>query len=452
MSELEIKCPRPLRALKRKPSDLEIDVDGSTSKRPTLFWSVTHSVDSWIEQILRPEVRRSRSDGFLLHEMTFRTPAPRAVSAQEHHRTDDRRPPTPYYLNDSQCMLPPAPLITNPKPAPTLANSTLLSTDTVTSRSSDITTFRPSTQGVASPTYRDTLNRLQVHIHSLGRNLPEEVRTWSSGILERQRTSPGLTEEQVENTQDVLAQLECESEIATRETFAILPLFPPKFSHPHINQGHDELWNTKAVPYKPGQGLPPISTPKADRYYGYRSSVFDDHEYAAVNHRALRPYALPGSTSYWPFFMVEFKSQSRGGTLWAAVNQNAGTGAHTLNSIKILREYSKTLDTNVQLDNYVFTCVADATNAALWVHWLDGSHCNMAEVAHFHFARAIELRAFRDSVKNIIDHAIDVRLPRIKELLTEVALNDLERIEKAKRVRRSSEVENFGHQQPLMDG
>jgi hypothetical protein len=55
----------------------------------------------------------------------------------------------------------------------------------------------------------------------------------------------------------------------------------------------------------------------------------------------------------------------------------------------------------------------------------------------------MELRAFRDSVKNIIEHAVDVRLPMIKGLLTEIAVDDLERIEKAKSTRPSSEADSI---------
>ncbi|KAF7502576.1 hypothetical protein GJ744_005467 [Endocarpon pusillum] len=65
----------------------------------------------------------------------------------------------------------------------------------------------------------------------------------------------------------------------------------------------------------------------------------------------------------------------------------------------------------------------------------------MAELGHFHFARSMELKAFRNSIKNIIDYGVDDRLPMIKGVLKEVAINDLDRIEKAKRTRRPSEAE-----------
>ena len=61
----------------------------------------------------------------------------------------------------------------------------------------------------------------------------------------------------------------------------------------------------------------------------------------------------------------------------------------------------------------------------------------MAEVGHFHFAKPMELKAFRNSIKNI---GVNDGLPMIKDVLEEVAIHDLDRIEKAKRTRRSSEA------------
>ena len=457
MPELEIKCPQPSRPLKRKGSHLELsaDIHEPITKQQILFWPVVRSIDSWIDQVPLPQERRSRSDGLLFHDMgrnasrTYqpespeahsRTPAPRAASAQEHRRTDERPPLVHPHLQEPQPNFPPT-LHANPTPAPTPTPSALSLTSPGTNQASDVTALRPPTLGVTSPSYRQNLARHQVHIDSMGRNIPDDIRDWSSAILGKQRTSPGLSEDQIKDTQDTLCRLDCENEDGIKETLPTLPIFPPKFSQPSISQGHNGLWNATALPHTSGQGLPPISTPKADRYYGYADTAFDNQEYGLVNHRALRPFAQPGSAaSFWPFFMVEFKAPSRAGTLWAAVNQNAGNGAHSLNSIETLRSYSKN-SKNINLDNYIFSCVADTTDAALWVHWLDGSRYNMAEVGHFHFARPMELKAFRNSIKNIIDYGVDDRLPMIKDVLKDVAINDLDRIEKAKRTRRPSEAE-----------
>jgi hypothetical protein len=276
--------------------------------------------------------------------------------------------------------------------------------------------------------------------------------------LEKPRTSPRLSDEQVEHAQDTLAQLQCETETAARETLATLPLFPPKFSYPGVSEGHDELWNSRAVPHIPGSGRAPVSTPKPDRYYGYKDTAFDLREYAIISHRALNPYAQPGTTSYWPFFPVEFKAQSRGGTFWVGVNQNAANGAHILRSIEALRHHSQA-DEDTQLGNHVFSCVIDTTDAALWVHWVEAeaedkskdgykSHhspppsppsYHMAEVAHYHLSRPDDLRVFHASVRNILDHAVGIRLVQIRTLLAAVSVDDLERGEKARRTRQFEE-------------
>ena len=199
MPELEIKCPQPSRPLKRKGSHLEL------------------SAGSHEPVTKQPECAEARC----------RTPAPHAAST----RTDERRPPIHQHLQESQPDFLPT-LNANPTPAATPKPSALSFASAGTRQPSDITVLRPPTRSVTSPSYRQNLARHQVYIDSMGRNTPDDIRNWSSAILGKQSTSPGLSEDQVKDTQDTLCRLDCENEDGIKETLPTLPIFPPNSRSP----------------------------------------------------------------------------------------------------------------------------------------------------------------------------------------------------------------------------
>ncbi len=105
----------------------------------------------------------------------------------------------------------------------------------------------------------------------------------------------------------------------------------------------------------------------------------------------------PSSASYWPFFAVEVKSPSRGGTTWVAENQNAGTGAHCVNSMNLLLEYANGQPTS-ETQSLAFTSVADYNGASLWVHWRElgeDSRFMMSKIDYFRFKKPHDIREFR---------------------------------------------------------
>lgn len=53
----------------------------------------------------------------------------------------------------------------------------------------------------------------------------------------------------------------------------------------------------------------------------------------------------------------------------------------------------------------------------------------------------MKMKAFRNNIENIIDYDVDDQLPMIKDVLKKIVINDLDYIEKTKRMRWSSEAE-----------
>lgn len=103
-------------------------------------------------------------------------------------------------------------------------------------------------------------------------------------------------------------------------------LFPTQADYNNrYSTGVNILFDQTVLPRVRGFNFPPIVTPKPDPYYGYPRDSFSAPEFGVKRHSHLDPYARPSSASYWLFFVLEFKSKSRGGTRWVAENQNAGT-------------------------------------------------------------------------------------------------------------------------------
>ena len=141
----------------------------------------------------------------------------------------------------------------------------------------------------------------------------------------------------------------------------------------HLNEivnGSSVPFNKKGLPRTPGRGFPPISGPKPDLQYAYCQENFTLDELAVMGNHRLNTYAYPSTAGYWPFFLVEMKAASRQGTHFIGENQNAGSGAHCVNSVETLLEYiSKERPKERAVDSMIFSCVADGRHGTIWVHW-----------------------------------------------------------------------------------
>lgn len=217
-----------------------------------------------------------------------------------------------------------------------------------------------------------------------------------------------------------------------------------------VATGANLPFDNKALPYTSGYGFKPIATPKPDLHYGYPRDSFDHSEAMLMKQNRLSPYAQPNTTNFWPFFAVEFKFPSRRGTDWIAENQNAGTGAHSVNSIEILMNYTKDKKQHAVIDSLFFSCVADVNHASLWVHWKSVENdfkFVSGEVNSYRFKKPADLRAFRVTVKNIIDHGINERLIMIKEALKNILplASEWEPEEEISTIRKRSSTQSQEH-------
>ena len=280
---------------------------------------------------------------------------------------------------------------------------------------------------VQSPDYRDELQNHYVYIDTYGKSMPESVRTSAQELFQKARNSPDLSDEELFAIRDELSQLVNADEGTTRQGFDAAHLFPTRKTYmDKIAVGASVPFDRTALPFTRGLNLPPIVTPKPDIHYGYPRDSFTPVESAVMRHNRLNAFSHPTTATYWPFFAVEFKSASRGGTRWVADNQNAGTGCHCVNSIETLLKYTRKAEVQRQtIDSLAFSCVADADFGSLWVHWQDlrtdegSSRFLSSEVDNFSFRKLNDLRQFRACVRNIIEYGIDKRLDTIKKALAD---------------------------------
>ncbi|MCJ1237603.1 hypothetical protein MMC14_005590 [Varicellaria rhodocarpa] len=75
---------------------------------------------------------------------------------------------------------------------------------------------------------------------------------------------------------------------------------------------------------------------------------------------------------YCPFFVLEYQSQSRGGTLWRAVNQNLVAASSIINAMIQLQEHLGGINDHESVaHSLIFSLVVDGLSASLSIHWYE---------------------------------------------------------------------------------
>ena len=280
---------------------------------------------------------------------------------------------------------------------------------------------------VESPRYRDELRKHGVYIDGWDlRGIPDTIKIAAKAVIGCPRTSPEPGADDLSKMRAKLARVAEGDEGITGKAITATELF--QIPSQHLNEivnGSSVPFNKRGLPHTPGRGFPPISGPKPDLQYAYSQENFTLDELAVMSNHRLNAYAYPSTAGYWPFFLVEMKAASRQGTHFIGENQNAGSGAHCVNSVETLLEYiSKERPKERAVNSMVFSCVADGQHGTIWVHWQEcrtgGRPTYVStELCDYTWKHNPEdMLNFRRAVRNIIDHGVDTRLPMLKKALT----------------------------------
>lgn len=119
--------------------------------------------------------------------------------------------------------------------------------------------------GTSHPLYRGTLYNNYITLDYSGRQMPEELRTFASTQILKQRESPQLGDETVPKVIDTVEELADSTEGPTAKLIRT-DMFP--FERPGIAEGGNSPWSTFALPNNPEYQYD-VSAPKPDTYFGY---------------------------------------------------------------------------------------------------------------------------------------------------------------------------------------
>ena len=264
--------------------------------------------------------------------------------------------------------------------------------------------------GTSHPLYRGTLYNNYITLDYSGRQMPEELRTFASTQILKQRESPQLEDETVSKVIDTVEELADSTEGPTAKLIRT-DMFP--FERPGIAEGGNSPWSTVALPNNPEYQYD-ISAPKPDTHFGYATNQRSGWSYAQSNvitHPVPRPYAQPARGNTFPFLMVEMKSEAAGGTIYVAENQAAGSGSHSVNAMLWLVREAGTYDSSSLTDTIAFTITMSHREAIFYLHWYSEAdrHYYMSLLESYSSVTPKDIRACNNTVKNIISHGLGAR-------------------------------------------
>ncbi|KAF7509570.1 hypothetical protein GJ744_007970 [Endocarpon pusillum] len=275
--------------------------------------------------------------------------------------------------------------------------------------------------GTSSPLYRDTIYNNYITMDLSGRRLPQKLRDYADEHILKQRTSPQLGDEVISEIIDTAEELADSSEGPTNKLLRT-SMFP--IDHSGIAEGGNTPWNTIALPDNPEYEFS-LAAPKPDAYLGYsrgQQSGWSTSQYNVINHLRARPYTQPGRGNTFPFLVFELKSEAAGGTLYAAENQAAGSGSHSVNALLwLLQEAQRSglSDTDLMMDTVSFSFVISHREAVFYMHWqsTEEKRFYMSRLKSYSTFEPDEIRACNNAVKNTVEDALGARKTKIGSAL-----------------------------------
>ncbi|MCJ1405372.1 hypothetical protein MMC11_008599 [Xylographa trunciseda] len=414
----DMVAPQPSMPLKRKLSDLYSSCrENFDSGKPSLSRlqllppTPETDIDQWVTSTLKR--RSSYSD----------VPRPRTTNRLQFSRSDGFLDTgvEPNLLADMAKNLP------FPED-PTKALPISPSEDSASTLNGSSKSNRPDWACTDHSLYRSwVLKENNIIIHPSPDKIPNDLLDFLKKDITVKHTSPTLTDDQVSEISSILVSVvSAEEAKLEHKLFGLLfpqpsPLEGSPYKKLVLTTGGTILFNKTTVPDKPRFARWPICQAKPDNYYGYNEDAFTQEERLPQTSVTISPLALPSSTSWWPFFSAEWKSQSRKGTHYFGQNQTAGTGASCLHAFRFVTAMAKQCSADVvaadSLRPVFLSCTIDHMMALLSIHWYEDDKYQQAAFQEYVLRRPDELRNFHHHVLNIIDFGMETRLSSIRKMV-----------------------------------
>jgi len=266
--------------------------------------------------------------------------------------------------------------------------------------------------------------------------IPPAVKDMALGVLNKEREESELTAVQLAEIKRKIARVAKAGELRLTKTLVLL-LCPPEEQYPTeqneqmVVEGCERIWNTAGMPYVKNPEVGPVSKPKPDHHYGFTKAAFglsDSSFFQLLQHRLVRDHAYPNHENYFPFMVMEFKSEACFGHFRHAENQAAGGGALCVNNTRTFLKLAGSTEPDM-LSTIAFSCLINARIADVWVHWHKPAQGVQRPAgssrATFLSGELIRccidtpdgIQRFMNAMKNILDWGAQSRLPILRAAL-----------------------------------
>ena len=285
------------------------------------------------------------------------------------------------------------------------------------------------TIGIARPNFRTVLDDYNIYICEENPTAP--LLKQAKKIISEPHQSSEMDDATVLSLKTSLKRVAAQGEDALIGILANT-LFPAMecIPDPRIEVRRNERWdNAIVIALPPGLAsstiLPPLPKPKPDLVFGYSKTAFNLNQRAVIRllSNISGSYAMPANGLIFPFLQIEFKAFATGGNPFVAENQAANGGAIAMNGL--LKLNMDILGEPILGPNspHFFSVTLNNKFASVNAHWLSGSAddepiCyHMATLSDYLLTESGGLRAVHQIVKNILDNAVNRRLPLIRKAL-----------------------------------
>jgi len=292
---------------------------------------------------------------------------------------------------------------------------------------------QPSAISTGSQAYRAVLLKHRVEILQRTNNprpIQKIVQDLALNMITRKRNEPSPTAAESAMLHEVIWQLELDGE-ATLVTDLVPYLISPIFhAQALLRKGANQEWTSSAMPHVPNMTHGPVSIPKPDLQYSFKPSAFTQDQRTIMDHSLICNYSQPLLEHYFTFLVFEFKSDAAGGSFRHAERQAAGAGALAVNSLRSFLKIAQTNSDPPKMESKFFSCTMNASYADLWVHWCEPDEDSARKdrfystrVGRYTLEEPDQVQRFQAALRNIVDWAMEERLPLIRTALSRIKDN-----------------------------
>ncbi|KAI9854871.1 MAG: hypothetical protein M1813_000647 [Trichoglossum hirsutum] len=284
---------------------------------------------------------------------------------------------------------------------------------------------------------RDVRRAIQAHLIYLDDEVvfwqDNPTRIFAESVVFGPTESLGLSQDDQQQAVAIVKRMRDHDEANVMDALVpyLFPLPEVAFGRANLAKNRDVEFRPGSVPNPEDENTPPalrlsvemvgaLGTPKPSLAFGYPDSSFDQRQ-ASINDIYPDLAGLSRGLQH-PFFFVQWKSSSTGGTAYDAQNQAMRTGAALVNARVDLCELASPLATPSSSDACVFSATIDSYTATTYIHWCatdesGNRNFHMNSLSDFILGRQVDIWRLQREIDNIMEWGLGRRLARTRAIL-----------------------------------